>query len=707
MQNGHVGYPIMNNERKYENNYNVYPNDKYNKFNEAYSEAERSRALINSRLEKLKIESDAIKNIGKNFLPIRVNPNLYSYQVSEPVYYPLENPIKGEPLVLPKIEMGIPVQKLLSKKSKKECNHNCKSSCQNKNVLSISDIVSLMSMNKVNNQNNSNCQNCCSNNRIDNLYTSLNKLNNEKNNNNNNNLNNNKCSQNHCCCDVIRNNNQNNNNGNNYNSYNDNNNNYPPRYKNIVCSCNRHNEEVYQHAILPEPRLFRMNYEQMYRTPVKGIRISGKSLNKQRRNYNNISTMSKASASSKKSSHFVSKISDKSSIIVPSPNEIHAPSQKRTSIINTNAPIMNKMSTMSLNKISPEIEETSSTPDQNIPVVKKDSVINIENNIIKKNFSLKEQIDVPEIKVISPPKPTFDWWKVTRSFVNMYKFFSIEEKLGKNSLVRDEAITKITNSLFEHINTIASWLVTIEDSFISDMKAYNSLNINFTDKTNKNSFKKCSENITSILTKFETNLLNKTSKPSDVPEKIQDILQKFIKENTYLPKKYLSTFEINRLDFNFFGQINNINQNQAAMILVYLIVSRAMIQKILLLPTQSLPQYKNSKNIQQSCFMLGSILHYLVRGAFSKFTPLVKKFLPLVNYYRNYSEMKNNIEDQIENNPDDFINEDIDEICFNLIAENDLNQFWKENASWADSFKQKIFDWGLSLVKIISSKQTG
>jgi hypothetical protein len=38
-----------------------------------------------------------------------MNPNLYSYQYIDPIYYPMEMPTNGEPMSLPKVEMGLPM----------------------------------------------------------------------------------------------------------------------------------------------------------------------------------------------------------------------------------------------------------------------------------------------------------------------------------------------------------------------------------------------------------------------------------------------------------------------------------------------------------------------------------------------------------------------------------------------------------------------
>jgi len=509
-----VELPMLTQSKNFEKNINVTPGDNYNKFREAYIEAEKARELINQRLYKLNYESEMLKNIGKSQINQRINPNMYLNQFIEPVYYPLEYPLRGEPVTLPKIEMGMPLEKFEAKQ--KKCKHDGK--------LTITDVVALMGL----------------------------------------------------CC---------NNRGNNNN------------------------------PIVIDPRLYQQGYnESKIKTPLK------------------VETVTRP----RKVSEIMSKAS------TPSP-------------INT----------------------------------------------------LKETQTIPKRKIDNVGQFTFDWWRVARNFVNMYKFFSISKKYGKNTNIRDPIINEMTKAVIGHIDSIANWLLAIEDSFIDELRVYNNLNLNFTESNKKFNFKRCSEIIVALLTKFLTNLYSKSGKLLDLPEKIQEILYKYIKEKAYLPRKYLSTYEINRLDFYFYGGLKNVTDFQAAMILAFLIISRSMVQKIFLLPRQSLPQFKNFANIEPTCFILGSILHYLVKGAFNISPAMVKELLALLNYYRNYHLFSKDIESQRDIfNAESFNYEDTDEISKNLIPESELNEFWKENVNWVNWFKQKIFNWAVNMSKIIIKKFT-
>jgi hypothetical protein len=517
-----VELPLLTSSKNFEKNIYVTPGDKYNKFREAYIEAEKARELINYRLDKLNYESEMLKNIRRNQMNQRINPNMYSNQFIDPVYFPLEYPIRGEPVSLPKIEMGMPLEKFVAKQ--KKCKHDGK--------LTMTDVVALMGL----------------------------------------------------CCNKGNNN-----------------------------------------PIIFDPRLFQQ--ESKIKTPLKLFQQESK---------------------------------------IKTPLKVETVTHPR--------------------KVS-EIMLKASTP----------SPIN----------TLKETQVIPKMKIDNLGQFTFDWWRVTRNFVNMYKFFSISKKYGKNTNIRDPIINEMTKAVIGHIDSIASWLLAIEDSFIDELRVYNNLNLNFTESNKKFNFKRCSEIIVALLTKFLTNLYSKSGKLLDLPEKIQEILYKYIKEKAYLPRKYLSTYEINRLDFYFYGGLKNVTDFQAAMILAYLIISRSMVQKIFLLSRQSMPQFKNFANIEPTCFILGSILHYLVKGAFNISPAMVKELLALLNYYRNYHLFKKDIESQGDIfNAESFNYEDTDEISKNLIPESELNEFWKENVNWVNWFKEKIFNWAVNMSKIIIKKYT-
>lgn len=96
-----------------------------NFFKETYGEVDEAKILINKRLERLRSQAEKLKKMKSNMLPLNKdvgmlynmknladhrnipnNQNLLSYQQIDPIYYPLEMPVAGEPVQLPRIELG-------------------------------------------------------------------------------------------------------------------------------------------------------------------------------------------------------------------------------------------------------------------------------------------------------------------------------------------------------------------------------------------------------------------------------------------------------------------------------------------------------------------------------------------------------------------------------------------------------------------------
>ncbi len=112
----------------------------YKQYDDAFDSINRANSMIQRRYNKLKQESDFLKGYSNNMFhnpfpnphthpgyqngvqnlynynnlsmnrhgPF-MNPNLYANQYMDPIYYPLEAPVDGEPVELPRIEMGSPI----------------------------------------------------------------------------------------------------------------------------------------------------------------------------------------------------------------------------------------------------------------------------------------------------------------------------------------------------------------------------------------------------------------------------------------------------------------------------------------------------------------------------------------------------------------------------------------------------------------------
>lgn len=57
------------------------------------------------------LQQQEYNRLQSNYRGELISPNLYDYQNMEPIYYPLEMPLCGEPVALPNMEVGMPSQK--------------------------------------------------------------------------------------------------------------------------------------------------------------------------------------------------------------------------------------------------------------------------------------------------------------------------------------------------------------------------------------------------------------------------------------------------------------------------------------------------------------------------------------------------------------------------------------------------------------------
>jgi hypothetical protein len=101
------------------------------------NQIDTAKEMIENRLNRLKMQKEMLRGglpaEYARMLEERqmfMNPALYSYQFQEPIYYPLENPVCGEPLTLPKIELGQPL--------------NTSEAAGSEEGLSLSDILNLL-----------------------------------------------------------------------------------------------------------------------------------------------------------------------------------------------------------------------------------------------------------------------------------------------------------------------------------------------------------------------------------------------------------------------------------------------------------------------------------------------------------------------------------------------------------------------------------
>ena len=303
-----------------------------------------------------------------------------------------------------------------------------------------------------------------------------------------------------------------------------------------------------------------------------------------------------------------------------------------------------------------------------------------------------------------PMRMKRDWWRLCRDFVNLYVFFSSGRKYSQFAKVRNNMISNRTKAVVQELSVLKEWIISIEDSFWEEFKVFRDLDVSFKNIDSKLKIQRESQKIITFIKKYLENLIGNSTKLTDIPERIQKILYDYIRERAYYPKKFLSTYQINRIDFHFYGGSKNINEDRQAMIVAILLISCASVQQILLHMKEVFVEFQNYPNIDISAKYIGSILHYLVRDTFNNNPTMLREFLALLNFYRNYHIYNEQVEkqDDVFNNNMVFI--DNDEYAKSLVPENNITRFWDLNTEDCENFKNYIYSWANRLAKLIKLK---
>lgn len=331
--------------------------------------------------------------------------------------------------------------------------------------------------------------------------------------------------------------------------------------------------------------------------------------------------------------------------------------------------------------------KSTSSFKQPVPVVI-DKITPRNNNNNKSNYVSKRQ-----------------WWNLAISFIHIYTFFSFSLKYSRQAKTRNNIISQRTKEIIIDISKIKEWVIHIEQSFWDEFKIFEDLNVSFKNIDTKIKIQEKSQIIIAMIKKYIENLITNTSKLSLIPNEIQKLLYKYTRDKNYFPKKYLTSFQVNRLEFNVYGAIQNVTDAQAGMILAYLIICGVSVQQILLHMKDVFPEFKHYPYINITGKYIGSILHYLTRDTFAKEPEMTKELLLLLNYYRNYHLYNEQVErkrDEFRNNEIDI--KDIDEFEESLIPEDSITLFWDLNKAFINTFKDYIYAWGVRLSGIIKRK---
>ena len=304
------------------------------------------------------------------------------------------------------------------------------------------------------------------------------------------------------------------------------------------------------------------------------------------------------------------------------------------------------------------------------------------------------------------------WWKLARDFVHLSCFFFVAKKYSiQYTPIRNNLIELRSYSVKEEILLLQEWIITLEDLGWDEFEVFIDENCAFDKDCSKNKIRRESLKIIGVIKKYIEYLISGTSKLSKIPERVQQILYEYIKDGAYFPKKYLSTFQISRLNFEFYGATKNLTDEQSSMILAFLLLSVVSSQRILCNIRETVKEFRNYPNVIISTKYVAAIIHYLTIETFKKDLESLDDIYALFNYYRNY-HLNNDFIEKKENkdiSKDDYLfeglpNIDEDEYQKFFIPREEIEDFFSTNQTFVDTFKNYIYIWALKLAKLIKEK---
>ena len=297
-----------------------------------------------------------------------------------------------------------------------------------------------------------------------------------------------------------------------------------------------------------------------------------------------------------------------------------------------------------------------------------------------------------------------NWWRLAKSFLYIYTFFSFARKYGTKSIERSTKIALRTKEITSDIAKVKEWLILILQPFWEEFKVFQELNISFQNIDPEVKIKERSQLIIALIKKFMENLLSKSNKLHDIPITIQKVLYSYIKDKAYFSKLYLTTFQVNRLNFDVFGATKNVNESQGGMLIAFFVICGITVQQILLHIKEVFPDMKDFPTISLTAKYIGSIIHYLTRDTFQMEPEMVKEILVLMNYYRNYHLLNEEVEQVGSGIKEKMKFKDKDEFERFLIPEKNISKFWEYNQAFIKAYKNFIFTWASKLARTIKKR---
>ena len=192
-------------------------------------------------------------------------------------------------------------------------------------------------------------------------------------------------------------------------------------------------------------------------------------------------------------------------------------------------------------KLNPEEDEEDSDNSENKGKNKK-----------KKNKKNKKKKKKEKEKEKQRKLQNEKWWKLAKNFVNVFSYYYVAKQYSTHyNKIRNNLIELRTHSIEEEIYILKEWIVTLEEPCWEEFEIFIEENCAFQKGDTKNKIRRESLKIIEVIKKYVEYIITGTSRLNLIPERVQQIIYEYIKNGAYFPKKYLTTFQISRLNFDF------------------------------------------------------------------------------------------------------------------------------------------------------------
>lgn len=335
----------------------------------------------------------------------------------------------------------------------------------------------------------------------------------------------------------------------------------------------------------------------------------------------------------------------------------------------------------------------------------------MREEIINTNKTLSTQTEMlnkvsVQLKYLMRPRIVRkkDHWKKTiKSFIHIYRCYKYSLELAWNRDVKDRVMRLREINFDLEMNKLRKWMFGIQKEFFLELEQNRNKVINFFTHKNFEESKfeeyKNEEYFQFFLKLFLKTLIKNCTEISEILIHIQELIYQYIRDGIYFKKNFLSTFEINRLKFNFFGETTDNTKSARAMLLCFLVISKAFIHNGLLKMNDDdvFDEFYLSDEQKKFLKIFASLLHFITRESFRNKPVMFRNRNNLANYYRNYKIYNPDIEEEITDFITDLNFTDIDEYYHDMIDEDLVFAYFRRHRKFMENYKESLYNWAVLL----------